>query len=85
MVRIPGYVELMGDTKRSGDGAAIVAADAREHVDGHPHGPWVSGDDDPEEHQDEHGAGPDDEDPESAPDSPDESVPMEFEIDDMPR
>jgi hypothetical protein len=45
----------------------------------------VSDDDDPVEHQDEHDAGAEDEDPEQARDSPDESMPTEFEIDDVPR
>jgi hypothetical protein len=59
MVRIPGYVELSDDTTAtSGAAVAMVAADPGEHVDGHPLSPWVSDDDDPVEHQDEHDAGP---------------------------
>jgi hypothetical protein len=38
----------------------------------------VSDEDKPVEHQDEHDTGPEDEDPEPAPGSLDESVPMEF-------
>jgi hypothetical protein len=82
MVRILGYVELSDDTTTK-SGAA--AADAGEHLDGHPLSPWVSDDDHPMEHQDKHDAIPEDEDPKPAPDSPDELVPMEFEIDDVPR
>jgi hypothetical protein len=86
MVRIPGYVELSDDTTTtSGVVVAIAAAEAWEHVDGHPLSPWVSDDDDPEDHQDEHDAGAEDKDPEQAPDTSDDSVPMEFEIDDVPR
>jgi hypothetical protein len=72
-------VELSDDTSRSD-----VAAEAMELADGHPHGPWVSEDEDPVEHHDEHDVEPDDEHPEPAPDSPDESAPMEFDIDDVP-
>jgi hypothetical protein len=86
MVRIPGHVEQSDDTiATSGAAAAIADADAGEHVDGHPLSPWVSDDDDPVEYQGEHDVGAENKDPEQAPDSPDEPVPMEFEIDDVPR
>jgi hypothetical protein len=84
MVRIPGYVELLDDmTATSGVAAAMAAVEAGVHVDGHPQG--LSDDEDPKEFPDDQDAGDKNEVPEPVPDSPDESVPMEFEVDDVPR
>jgi hypothetical protein len=79
LVRFPGDVELSADTSRS----VASATEAGEPVDGHPHGPWGSDDEDPVDHHDEHNAEFDDEDAELALDSPQESAPMKFDIDDM--
>jgi hypothetical protein len=84
MVRIPGYVELSDDTTATcGAAAAMAIAEAGVHVDRHPQG--LSDDEYPGEFPDDQDSGDENEDPEPVPDSPDESVPMEFEVDDVPR
>jgi hypothetical protein len=86
LVRIPGYVELSDDTtETSGAATAMAAAEAGVHVDGYPHGHGLTDAEDPEEFPDHQDAGDENEDPLPAPDSPDEPVPMEFEVDDVPR
>jgi hypothetical protein len=78
-------VKLLYDTSRTVVATVVAATETRETVDGHPHVLWVSDDEDPIKHHDEHDAELDDEDPEPVPGSPDELAPMEFDIDDLSR
>jgi hypothetical protein len=82
-VCFPDYVELSDDITHNN--AGVAPADAGLPVDEHPHGQYVSDNDNPVEHHDKHDVEPDDEDPDPTLDSPDDSVPAEFDMDDLPR